>query len=65
MSDYHTGWPEKQGWYDCIVDGELDRLRHWICGISGRHEWIDVDGQYIKRENHDIMWTGEPSVRYM
>ena len=60
---WFTGYPNQQGWFDVLIDGELDRARHWICSMSGRHEWVDVDGAYIREKV--VLWTGEPSVRYM
>lgn len=55
---YHDGWPPQQGWYDVLVDGEEDRLRHWMCMMSGRHEWVDDAGQYVRGV---VRWTGEAS----
>lgn len=60
---WFTGFPNQQGWFDVLIDGELDRARHWICSMSGRHEWVDVDGAYIRGK--EVLWTGEPSVRYL
>lgn len=59
---YHEGWPPEQAWYDVIVDGQEDRLRHWICKLSGRHEWIDVNGQYIR--GSEVRWCGEGELSY-
>ncbi len=63
LQRYHDGWPEQQGWYDVLVGGEPDRLRHWVCAMSGRHEWVDLDGQYVREQV--VLWTGEPAVRYL
>lgn len=57
---YKEGYPNQQGWFDVLVDGEPERLRHWVCQLSGRHEWIDISGQYIR--GREILWIGEPSV---
>lgn len=59
---YRSGWPKQQGWFDVTVDGEEDRLRHWICQLSGRHEWIDVDGHYIR--DREVLWCGEAETRF-
>lgn len=59
---YRDGWPEKVGWYDCEVDGEELRLRHWICSISGRHEWIRPDGSYVPKAKA-VRWYGDGDVR--
>lgn len=55
--EYRDGWPASEGWFDVTNDGEDDRLRHWICKLSGRHEWIDINGDYVR--GHNIRWTGE------
>lgn len=60
--EWKAGWPESQGWFDVTIDGEQDRLRHWICSMSGRHEWVDVDGLYIR--DHEVRWTGEAGLSY-
>ena len=60
--EWKTGWPNQQGWFDVLVDGELDRLRHWVCIMNGRHEWIDVDGAYIR--DQEVQWTGKASASY-
>ena len=59
---YRTGYPEKPGWYDVLVDGEPERLRHWMCRISGKSHWLDLDGKYIDAL-HEVTWTGEPEIR--
>jgi len=58
---YFEGWPKLPGWYDVLIDGQPERLRHWICQMSGRHEWVDYQGNYIR--NAEVLWTGEPDVR--
>ena len=59
---YLDGWPEQQGWFDCLIDGtEPDRLRHWICPIAGRHHWVSIDNQYIEAL-HQVTYTGEATA---
>lgn len=57
---YYEGFPKSQGWFDVLIDGEPERLRHWVCILSGRHEWIDIDGQYIR--GRVVEWTGDPTI---
>lgn len=48
--EWKEGYPNKEGWYDCLVDGEEVRLRHFVCCMSGRHEWADERGDYVYEE---------------
>lgn len=58
---YKEGYPEKQGWFDVLIDGvQEDRLQHWVCQVYGRHHWKDTEGNYIEAL-HTVTWTGEPS----
>lgn len=59
---YFDGFPQQQGWYDVKIDGKDDRLRHWVCSISGRHEWMDRASNYVRGK--DIKWCGTASVYY-
>lgn len=54
--DWKSGWPKKQGWYSCLVDGEEKNLRHFICEMSNRHEWVRPDGSY---EYADVQYLDE------
>lgn len=53
MSEWKEGYPKEAGHYDCLVDGERQRLKHFICVMSGRHEWVDTNGDYIYA---DVKW---------
>lgn len=54
QADYRSGWPEALGEFEVLIDGQPDKLRHWQCELSGRHEWIDSQGHYIR--GHEILW---------
>lgn len=56
--EWHEGFPEKPGWYWCRVDGEEEMwLKHFICTLSGRHEWAAKGGDYIYSI---VEWSGMP-----
>lgn len=57
---WHEGFPKKQGWYDVLVNGEYQRLQHFICVMDGRHHWKKHDGDY---ETRKVVWTGEAEAR--
>lgn len=59
---YKPGWPKAQGWFDCLYKGEEMRMRHWICILSNRHEWIKEDGSYIS-DKESVRWYGEAGLR--
>lgn len=57
--DWRNGWPKKPGYYTCLVDGEEKILKHFICEMSDRHEWVRSDGSY---EYADVLWlAGAPA----
>lgn len=59
---YNEGYPEQQGWYDCLIDNtEEERLQHWVCPLAGRHHWKNIKGEYVEAL-HDVKWFGKPSV---
>lgn len=59
--EWHKGFPPKQGWYDCLVNGEEDRLRYKHCDINRTDRWIRTDGEY-ESLTAKVEWTGEPSA---
>ena len=62
--EWQDGWPEQQGWFDCLIDGkEEDRLQHWICPIAGRHHWKDKDGNYVEAL-HSVQFYGRAELFY-
>lgn len=47
--DYKDGWPRQQGWYECLVDGELKMmLKYYVCQVSMKPHWVDHNGDYIE-----------------
>lgn len=46
---YKDGWPRQQGWYDCLLDGEMDmQLKYYVCQVSMKPHWVDKNGDYIE-----------------
>ena len=46
---YKDGWPRQQGWYECLVDGELQMmLKYYVCQVSMKPHWVDHNGDYIE-----------------
>lgn len=36
---YKDGWPRQQGWYECLVDGELKMmLKYYVCQVSMKRD---------------------------
>ena len=58
QKDWKKGYPEKPGWYWCRYNGEEMWLKHFICTLSGRHEWADKNGDYIYTD--EVEWSGMP-----
>ena len=54
---FKDGYPKEPGWYWCRVDGEEMWLKHFICQLSGRHEWAHKGGDY---EYGEVFWSGKP-----
>lgn len=55
--EWRDGFPTLPGWYRCKVDDDVMWLKHFICTMTGRHEWADKSGQYVYE---DVKWKGEP-----
>lgn len=46
---WHDGWPRQQGWYKCLIDGELEmQLKYYVCQVSMKPHWVDSNGDYIE-----------------
>ena len=46
---YKDGWPRQQGWYDCLLDGEMEmQLKYYVCQVSMKPHWVDKNGDYIE-----------------
>lgn len=53
---FFGGFPDRRGWYDCMIDGERVRLLHFICQMSNRHEWVTASGDYVTGDG--VTWSG-------
>ena len=42
--EYKTGFPDKPGWYDVMVEGVELRLCFRFCPSCGTHVWQDLTG---------------------
>ena len=59
MSDnkWHDGWPKKQGWYRCLIDGELEmKLKFYVCQVAYKPHWVDSHGDYIETMGK-VQWS--------
>lgn len=55
QSEWHTGKPNKKGWYDCRLDGEPMRLYFFICEMNPKKRyWNDETGSRI--DDDEIQW---------
>ena len=44
---WNDGWPRQQGWYKCLLDGELEmNLKYYVCQVSMKPHWVDANGDY-------------------
>ena len=55
MDEFRKGYPEKNGWYDCMADGVCVPLKYFYCCMRGAHEWIAEDGTLV---NETVLWKG-------
>lgn len=53
--DWRGGFPERRGWYNCMIDGERVTLLHFVCQMSGRHEWVTASGEYVTGDG--VLWS--------
>ena len=59
--DYRTGFPDKAGWYDVLIDGIEARLCFRFCHSCGKYVWQDLQG--IKVSADAVTWLpGSHSV---
>lgn len=59
MMEWNRGEPPRQGWYDCMLNGEEMPLQWWICQINPRkRHWKDRTGAYRDFDG-EVLWTGE------
>lgn len=46
---WHDGWPKKEGWYRCLLDGEEEmNLKFYVCQVARKPHWVDQHGDYIE-----------------
>ena len=46
---WNDGWPKKPGWYNCLLDGEMEmQLKFYVCQVSMKPHWVDQNGDYIE-----------------
>lgn len=57
---WQHGFPKKQGYYNCLIDGELEmKLKYYVCQVSMKPHWIDQNGDYVEAMGV-VQWRGEP-----
>ena len=57
---WHDGWPKRTGYYNCLIDGELEmKLKYYVCQVSCKPHWVDSYGDYVEAMGK-VQWTGEP-----
>lgn len=60
MDGWNDGYPKRQGFYNCLIDGELEmKLKFYVCQVSRKPHWIDNHGDYVEAMGK-VQWTGEP-----
>lgn len=48
-TQWNDGWPKKPGWYNCLLDGEMEmQLKYYVCQVSMKPHWVDQNGDYIE-----------------
>lgn len=56
---WHDGWPKKEGWYKCLLDGEMEmELKYYVCQVARKPHWVDSHGDYIESMAH-VQWSNE------
>ena len=54
-NEYHTGMPDRKGWYNCLIDGEPIKLYCFICEMDRRKRyWVTAKQEKIIGE--DVHW---------
>lgn len=54
-SGYKDGYPDRNDYFDCLVEGEQVRLYHFKCVVNGKHTWYlnkkeEIRGKVLWRE---------------
>lgn len=48
-AQWNDGWPRQQGWYKCLLDGEVEmNLKYYVCQVSMTGHWVDAHGDYME-----------------
>lgn len=56
---WHDGWPKREGWYKCLLDGEMEmELKYYVCQVARKPHWVDSHGDYIESIAH-VQWCDE------
>lgn len=59
---WNSGWPKKQGWYKCLLDGEMEmNLKYYVCQVSMKPHWVDNNGDYIE-SMAKVQWCSDKPV---
>lgn len=52
-SKWQDGWPKREGWYKCLLDGEMEmELKYYVCQVARKPHWVDSHGDYIESMAH-------------
>ena len=52
-TEWHTGYPNNPGWYQCKLDGGEIKLYCKKCELTGKKHWIWTDGSYV---DEAVLW---------
>lgn len=59
VGTWQHGYPKKQGYYQCLIDGELEmKLKYYVCQVSMKPHWIDEHGDYVETMGV-VQWRGD------
>lgn len=56
--EYRDGFPEKKGWYDCLIDDEVEeKLYCFICEMNRKKRyWTFSNGDRVLEK---VKWKGK------
>lgn len=52
-NDYRDGYPNRNDFFDCLVEGEQVRLYHFKCVVNGKHTWYLNKKEEIREK---VLW---------
>lgn len=56
---WNEGWPKKEGYYNCLVDGEVEMpLKFYVCQVARKPHWVDDHGEYFETQ-YKIKWRAD------